>query len=76
MDNIHNNYSTSNKVPIITSKPFNSHENKALCVATRLRNLAHHRVDIKDMEPSNYLFVNPRSKTPLTTRVSNGQEVL
>lgn len=68
-----NGRTKTSKAPIISHVPYNPHtlEKHKYCAATRLRNLAAWRRDKEGANDDDFLFINPRSKLPLSTSVAN-----
>jgi len=66
-----NNRTKTSKIPIITPVPYHPQGNVKLCAATRLEFLLNYRVNCEKACSNDFLFINPKSKKPLSTSVFN-----
>ena len=66
-----NNRSKTSKIPIITPVPYHPQGNRKLCAATRLEFLLDYRVNCEKASSNDFLFINTKSKKPLSTAVFN-----
>jgi len=68
-----NNRTKTTKGPLLTHVPaqFSSKKAEYFCAATRLVALAKWRVDKEGASQDDFLFINPKSKKPLSTGVAN-----